>query len=72
MLPDENVTSTTSYRVGLEGVLYLLKYTKLCGITSTEVEQWCENLRMVHSTNEEMRSPKDMGKPNSDILLAMH
>jgi hypothetical protein len=39
---------------------------------STEVEQGCNNLRTVHSTNEELRSSKGMGKPKADTILAIH
>ena len=37
-----------------------------------EVDEWCDNLRAVHSTNEKIWSPKGMGKPKVDIILAIH
>ena len=68
----ENISSTTSYRVELEGALHLLQHIKQCGMESTEVEQWYDDVRAVHSTNEEIWSPKGIGKPEADIILAIH
>ena len=50
----------------------MLKHITLCGMESIEVEQWCNNLRAVHSTNKELLNPKCMGKPEADIILAIH
>ena len=68
----ENILSTTSYRAELEGVFRLLQHMKQCCMESTKVEQWCDKLRVVHSINEEIWSPKCMGKPEADIILAIH
>ena len=66
------ISSTTSHRAELEGAFRLLKHIKLYGMKSTEVEQWYDNLRAVHSTNEEIWSPKGMGKSEADRILAIH
>ena len=68
----ENISSTTSHTAELEGVFRLLQYIKQCGMESTKVEQWCNNLRAVHSPNEEIWYIKGMGKQEADILLAIH
>ena len=68
----KSISSTTSYRAELEKALCSIKHIKLCGIESMEVEQWFNNLRAVHSTNEEIWGPRGMGKPEADIILAIN
>ena len=50
----------------------MLKYIKLSGMESSEVVQWCDNLRAVQNTNEEIWSPKELEKPEVDTILAIN
>ena len=68
----QNVSSTTSYRAELDGAFHLLKHIKLCGMKSTEVDQWCKNLLAAHSIDEDFLSPKGMGEPKADTILGVH
>ena len=68
----KNTPSTTSYQAELEETFCLLKHIKLCGTEPTKVEQWCDKLRAIRSTDVEIWSPKGISKPDADIILAIH
>ena len=53
-------------------MFYLIKHTKSHGMESTDVEQQHDSLRTLNSANKEVSSPKGMGIPEADILLAIH
>ena len=67
-----NVSSMSSYRLELEGSFRLLKHAQMCGMTETEIAQWGDNERAVASTNNKVARPKDMIKPEADLIMAIH
>ena len=50
----------------------LLKHIRQYDMESTEVEQWCDNLRVVISTNRETLSLKGMDKLETVMIPVTH
>ncbi|EED89738.1 predicted protein [Thalassiosira pseudonana CCMP1335] len=67
-----NLSSVSSYRAELEGSLRLLHHIEQTGMSTAEIEQWCDNSSAVTAMNEFPNAPGAMLGADADIILAIH
>lgn len=67
-----NISSLSSYRSELEGIYRSLYHVQYLGMTPSEIQHWCDNESAVNDCNRPLFSPSAMGKPDADLLLAIH
>lgn len=67
-----NISSVSSYRSELEGIYRSLTHLQHLGITPQGVQHWCNNESAVNDCNKGLHTPAAMGKPDADLVLAIH
>lgn len=67
-----DISSVSSYRSELEGIYRSLTHLHQLGITPLEVQHWCDNESAVNDCNRGLHTPAAMGKPDADLILAIH
>ena len=66
------ISSLSSYRSELEGIYRSLKHVQYLGMSPREIQHWCDNESAVDDSNRPLSTPSAMGKPDADLLLAIH
>lgn len=67
-----NISSLSSYRSELEGIYRSLSHVQYLGLKPEEIQHWCDNESAVNDSNRPLKMPAAMGKPDVDLILAIH
>ena len=66
------ILSLSSYRSELEEIYRSLSHIQYLGMTPREIQHWCDNKSAVDDSNRPLSTPSAMGKPDADLILAIH